>query len=52
MDCGEIVVDTDGTFEEEPVCILDSRDQVFQRRSGEGNVGVRGHDESHLSFLI
>ena len=27
---GEIEVDTDGTFEEGPVCIIDSRDQVLQ----------------------
>ena len=26
---GEIKVDTDGTFEEGPVCILDSRDQFL-----------------------
>ena len=26
VDWGEIEVDTDGTFEEEPVCIMDSRD--------------------------
>ena len=26
VDWGEIVVDTDGTFEERPVCIMDSRD--------------------------
>ena len=30
MDWGEIEVDIDGTFEEGPVCIIDSRDQVFQ----------------------
>ena len=29
MDWGQIEVDTDGTFEEGPVCILDSRDQVL-----------------------
>ena len=29
MDWGEIVVDTNGTFEEGPVCILDSQDQVL-----------------------
>ena len=28
MDWGQIEVDTDDTFEEGPVCILDSRDQV------------------------
>ena len=30
MDWGQIEVDTDGTFEEGPVCILDSRDQVLR----------------------
>ena len=30
VDWGEIEVDTDGTFEEGPVCILDSRDQVLR----------------------
>ena len=29
VDWGEIEVDTDGTFEDGPVCILDSRDQVL-----------------------
>ena len=29
VDLGEIEVDTDGTFEEGPVCIVDSRDQVL-----------------------
>ena len=28
VDWGQIEVDTDGTFEEGPVCIVDSRDQV------------------------
>ena len=32
VDWGQIVVDTDGTFEEGPVCILDSRDQVLQHK--------------------
>ena len=32
VDWGEIEVDTDGTFEEGPVCILDSRDQVLRRK--------------------
>ena len=32
VDWGEIEVDTDGTFEEGPVCIMDSRDQVFRRK--------------------
>ena len=30
VDWGQIEVDTDETFEEEPVCILDSRDQVLR----------------------
>ena len=30
VDWGEIEVDTDGTFKEGPVCIVDSRDQVLQ----------------------
>ena len=29
VDWGEITVDTDVTFEEGPVCILDSRDQIL-----------------------
>ena len=29
VDWGEITVDTDGTFEEGLVCILDSRDQIL-----------------------
>ena len=29
MDWGQIEVDTDGTLEEGPVCMLDSRDQVL-----------------------
>ena len=29
VDFGEIEVDTDGTFEEGPVCIMDSWDQVL-----------------------
>ena len=33
VDWGEIEVDTDETFEEGPVCILDSRDQVLQRKT-------------------
>ena len=28
--CGQIEVDTDGTFEEGPMCILDRSDQVLQ----------------------
>ena len=33
VDWGQIKVDTDGTFEEGPVCISDSRDQVFRRKT-------------------
>ena len=33
VDWGKIEVDTDGTFEEGPVCILDSRDQVLRRKT-------------------
>ena len=33
VDWGQIEVDTDGTFEKGPVCILDSRDQVLRRKT-------------------
>ena len=33
VDWGQIEVDTDGTFEEGPVCIADSRDQVLRRKT-------------------
>ena len=33
VDWGEIEVDTNGTFEEGPVCIIDSRDQVLRRKT-------------------
>ena len=33
VDWEEIEVDTDGTFEEGPVCIMDSRDQVLRRKT-------------------
>ena len=33
VDWGEIEVDTDGTFDEGPVCNMDSRDQVLRRKS-------------------
>ena len=33
VDWGQIEVDTDGTFEEGPVCILDSRYQVLRRKT-------------------
>ena len=33
VDWGQIEVDTDGTFEEGPVCNLDSRDKVLRRKT-------------------
>ena len=33
VDWGHIEVDTDGTFEEGPACIVDSRDQVLRRKT-------------------
>ena len=33
VDWGEIEVDTDGTFEEGPVCVVDNRDQVLRRKT-------------------
>ena len=33
VDWGQIEVDTDGTFEEGPVRIVDSRDQVLRRKT-------------------
>ena len=54
-------VDTDGTFEEGPVCIVDSRDQVLRRKtmrlvrvlwSSGVHVGAQGHDAGHLSLLV
>ena len=33
VDWGKIEVDTDGTFEEGPVCILDSCDKVLRRKT-------------------
>ena len=33
VDWGEIEVDTDGTFEKGPVCIMDSREQVLRRKT-------------------
>ena len=33
VDLGQIEVDTDETFEEGPVCIVDSRDQVLRRKT-------------------
>ena len=33
VDWGGIIVDTDGTSEEGPVCIIDSQDQVLRRKT-------------------
>ena len=33
VDWGELVVDANGTFEEGPVRIMDSRDQVLRRKT-------------------
>ena len=33
VDWGEIEVDTDETFEEGPVCIMDSQDQILRRKT-------------------
>ena len=33
VDWEEIEVDTDGTFEQGPMCIMDSRDQVLRRKT-------------------
>ena len=33
VDWGEITVDTDGTFKEGPMCILDSQNQVLRRKT-------------------
>ena len=33
VDWGQIEVDTDGTFKEGPVCILDNRDPVLKRKT-------------------
>ena len=33
VDWGQIEIDTDGTFEEGPVCIVDSRDWVLRRKT-------------------
>ena len=64
VDWGQIEVDTDGTFEEGPWCIICSRDQVLRHKdreasegamaalwSGGVNVGARGHDAGYLSLL-
>ena len=62
VDWGELVVDTDGTFEEGPVRIVHSREQVlrgkivrlvkvlWQHRGGD--MGARGHCACQLSLLV
>ena len=64
VDWGQIEIDTDGTFEEGPVGIVDSRDQVLRRKivrlvrvlcrhcGVEECMGVRGHDAGYLSLLV
>ena len=65
VDWGQIEVDTYGTFEERPVCILDSRDQVLRRKTvrlvrvlwrhygvEESTLGARRHDVGHPSLLV
>ena len=32
VDWGKLMVDADGTFKEEPMCIMDSRDQVLRSK--------------------
>ena len=64
VDWGEIIVDTDETFEEGPVRIMDSRDQVLRRktvrlvkvlwqhRELEEETWERKDTMRHLSFLV
>ena len=64
VDWGQVEIDTDGTFEEGPVCTVCSRDQVLRRKTvrlvrvlwrhcgGGVNVGARGHDAGYLSLLV
>ena len=33
VDWGQVEIDTDGTFEEGPVCTVDSRDRVLRRKT-------------------
>ena len=33
VDWGQVEIDTDGTFEEGPVCIVDSRDRILRRKT-------------------
>ena len=52
VDLGQIEVDTDLTFEEGPVCILDSRDQVLRRKTVRLVRVLWRHDAGHLSLLV
>ena len=65
VDWGEITVDTNETFEEGPVRIIDSWGSGFATQDREasesavatpwsegGNVGTLGHDVGHLSLLV
>ena len=47
VDWGAIIVDIDGTFEEGPMRIMNSQDQVLRRK-----IVRLGHNASHLSFLV
>ena len=40
VDWGELVIDADGTFEEGPVRIIDSREQVLRKQNCEASKGV------------
>ena len=65
VDWGELVVDDDGTFEEGPVRIMDSRVEEVLWKDREackgvvatplsrgGNMGARGHRACQLSLLV
>ena len=62
MDWGELVADANGAFEEGPMRIMDSQDQVLRHKTVRlvkvlwqhrgGNMGTRGHDAYQLSLLI
>ena len=62
VDWGKLIVDTDRTFEEGPVRIMDNRDQVLQRKTvilvkmlwqhpGVEEATWEHEDTIHLSFL-
>ena len=52
VDWGQIKVGTDGTFEEGPMYILDSRDQVLRRKTVRLVRVLWQHDAGHLSLLV